>query len=333
MCQVCPVMSNLKAQLDSSPEDLYSNSAKFEIKIDSMRENMKNEFNDLQKGLEVKGHDIKIDCNDRYFSLRRLLARDQEYTEEDADLKKMLSLVCISSNVLLTLLEYLSNTVRDYSKIDKKSHKHYYKHYVRIQDTFDSLDLLAKDHDKLVNNIRKCSLGPWFVELPYPDDTVNLVSDAMIDLKNGYLSAPLLRTYFEIKSSIIVQNSINALVRDSSLPQFKGKKIVFERSMEFGDLLTILGKFKILSPQDIDIISRMHDYTSKSIHIGAFLERSVIWYLLIYLKNVKFETAMTDALLQDFINKYIHDNKFTVISQQDKIREYSKFQTPSSQIK
>jgi len=44
----------------------------------------------------------------------------------------------------------------------------------------------------------------------------------MIDLINGYLSAPLLRSYIEIKSSMILQNSINALVKNSSLTQFKG---------------------------------------------------------------------------------------------------------------
>ncbi|MGB0028404.1 MAG: hypothetical protein WBP64_16325 [Nitrososphaeraceae archaeon] len=170
-----------------------------------------------------------------------------------------------------------------------------------------------------------------YTPLPYPDDTADLVCDAMIDLKNGYLSAPLLRSYFEVKSSILLENSINALIKNSSLTQFKGKKITFERSMEFKDQITLLGKFKILSPQNIDIVSRIYDYTSKSIHIGAFLEKSVIWYLLIYLKNMKFETAMTDALLEDLINKYNQGKKFSIISQQDKIIEYNKFQTPSNQ--
>lgn len=101
--------------------------------------------------------------------------------------------------------------------------------------------------------------------------------------------------------------------------------------MEFKDQITLLGKFKILSPQNIDIVSRIYDYTSKSIHIGAFLEKSVIWYLLIYLKNMKFETAMTDALLEDLINKYNQGKKFSIISQQDKIIEYNKFQRPSNQ--
>lgn len=77
---------------------------------------------------------------------------------------------------------------------------------MRIQDTYDSLDQLGKDHDKYVNSIRNGSPGPWFVQLPYPDDTADLVCDAMIDLKNGYLSAPLLRSYFEVKSSILLEN-------------------------------------------------------------------------------------------------------------------------------
>ena len=62
----------------------------------------------------------------------------------------------------------------------------------------------------------------------------------MIDLINGYLSAPLLRSYIEVKSSMILQNSINALVKNSSLTQFKGMKITFERSMEFKDQIILL---------------------------------------------------------------------------------------------
>ena len=99
MCQVCRVITNLKAQLDVSPDDLYSNSATFEIKIESIRDDLNNEFNDLQEGIKNKGHDIQVDCNDTYSYLKRILTRDQEYTENNADVKQRLLLVCISSNV------------------------------------------------------------------------------------------------------------------------------------------------------------------------------------------------------------------------------------------
>src|SRR5215467_7051056 len=113
MCQVCLVITNLRAQLDVSPDDLYSNSTTFEIKIDSIKDSLNNEFNDLQKGPKNKVHDIQVDCNDKYFYLKRLLARDQEYTEDNADHKQRVSLLWISSNVLVVLLEYLNSIVRD----------------------------------------------------------------------------------------------------------------------------------------------------------------------------------------------------------------------------
>ena len=79
---------------------------------------MKNEFNDLQNELNNKGHNLKINCNDIYFLLRKVLARDWEYAEKDADLKIKLSLVCISSNVLLNLLEYLRDLVKSTEVIE-----------------------------------------------------------------------------------------------------------------------------------------------------------------------------------------------------------------------
>jgi hypothetical protein len=57
--------------------------------------------------------------------------------------------------------------------------------------------------------------GAWFVDLPYPPNLLGLVSDAMLNIKNGKLSIPLLRSFFEINIFIILENTINNFLSKS----------------------------------------------------------------------------------------------------------------------
>lgn len=83
--------------------------------------------------------------------------------------------------------------------------------------------------------------GLWLVDLPSPQNILNLVSDAMLELKNGKLSIPLLRSYLEINISIIIENTINNFLSQAKSKKYKNKKILFTRKLKFGDLIELIG--------------------------------------------------------------------------------------------
>jgi hypothetical protein len=329
MSQICNFIQDVGKEVNILPDDLYYKCANFVIDISRANEVTNIEFDRLVDQLNEKGYHTKIDCNDTYSLLRRVLPNDQEFIEQDASLKKAFSYICISHKVFIELLQYLNRIIIDYGKYTKST-RNYYKHYVHIQDTLDALEDLCEEYGMLLNRIR--SSGPWLVDLPYPDDIINMVSDALLKLKNGDISIPLLRSYFEVKSSIFLENSLNDLLRHSNIKEYEKKKILFTKSMGFGDLIKILDRFKILSQNDIDIVTRMHSYTSNSIHIGSFLDKNIAWYLLFYLRHLKLDTAKPETLLLDFIKQYQSNNKFKIISKYDNVSDYSRFQSSSRQI-
>jgi hypothetical protein len=203
----------------------------------------------------------------------------------------------------------------------------YFQPYAKIQNTLDALKQLCEGHERYVNEIDDILNDrerAWDVDLPYPRNMIDLIANAFIDLENGVLSTPLLRSYFEIDSQIILENTVNNLGRQSDPTRYKAKKILLQPSMGFSDITTLLGNFDILDKKDIDIISRIQDYTSRSVHIGSFFDRLVVWYLLFYLQDVKRHPPSIQAFLTNSIEEYVNRGKFKVVSDSDVVINYSR---------
>jgi hypothetical protein len=84
---------------------------------------------------------------------------------------------------------------------------------------------------------------------------------------------------------------------------------------------------------DIDIISRIHDHTSKSIHIGTFFNQLNAWYVLFYLKDLNYHlpTSITPNRLLCLVDNFVEIGKFKVTDKADNISDYSRFQSTSNQ--
>jgi hypothetical protein len=244
---------------------------------------------DILISIAKKYNKFKFDCSDPYLLLRRILPYEREFTEDDSYIKEVIAHICISHDVFKILTNYLDQIVNQFGKY-QKGRKDYFVHYAKVQNTIETLRRLCEEHERYVNKIDDILNDrdrAWYVDLPYPRDMIDLMASAFIDLKNGVLSTPLLRSYIEIDIHIVLENNINNLLRQSDDAKYKDKKILFQRSMSFSDIITLVRNFTILDGQDIDIISRIQDYTSKSVHIGSFFDRLVSWYLLFYLQNLK----------------------------------------------
>ena len=330
------------SELDLLPDDLYIKSRTFHIELDKIRKAIKKEFNQtaskfnrkVRKKTKKKNYKIKLNCNDLYVLLRRVLPRNKEFAEIDARFKKYLALICISHDVFTHLLEYLDRLIKDYVKFDSMNKK-YYIHYVKIQKTLSALEDLCYEHENLIRHIEGLNGEslPWFVSLPYPFDLIEMIAEALIELKNGYLFIPMLRSYVETNFSIVLENTLNNLIDTSGIKEFEGKKLLFQRPMEFGDLMSLLKKFNVMHVNDTDILSRMQDYTSQSIHLGRFFDKFVGWYLLFYLKNIRLINATARTLFADFVKDYENKGKVKVVQKDDKISDYSRFQPESNQIR
>jgi hypothetical protein len=177
----------------------------------------------------------------------------------------------------------------------------------------------------IVNDTHKA----WQVELPYPRNLIDVMSNAFIDVNNGTLSAPLLRSYIEVHANIILESTINAFLKEFKVNTYKEKKILFDRGLQFSDTI-LLCDFDILKEEDIDIISRIHDYTRKSIHIGSFIERLVAWRMLFYLQDLGNNTPSIHAFLAKFTDEFVRKGKFKVVSENDIVNDYSRFQSNSN---
>jgi hypothetical protein len=103
--------------------------------------------------------------------------------------------------------------------------------------------------------------------------------------------------------------------------------------MEFADLIGFIKKFNIYSEKDIDIISRIQDYTSKSIHIGTFFDQITSWYMMSYLSDLTLKEPSNPQLILSIVKDYINEGKFIEIDNDDNITDYSRFQPISNQRK
>lgn len=126
---------------------------------------------------------------------------------------------------------------------------------------------------------------------------------------------------------------MNNLGRQSDPTRYKEKEILLQPSVDFSDIITLLGNFDILDKKDIDIISRIHEYTSRSVHIGSFFDSLVAWYLLFYLQDVKRNPPTIQAFLTNSIEEFVNTGKSKVVSDSDVVSNYSRFQTTSKQLK
>jgi hypothetical protein len=100
--------------------------------------------------------------------------------------------------------------------------------------------------------------------------------------------------------------------------------------MEFSETIRLLRDFDILNEKDIDIISRIHDYTSKSIHVGSFIDRIIAWYMLFYLQDLENNTPSVQAFLAKFIDEFVSKGKFKVVDENDIVNDYTRFQPTSN---
>jgi len=155
----------------------------------------------------------------------------------------------------------------------------------------------------------------------------------MLELKNGKLSVPLLRSYLEIDISIILENTINNFLSKTKTVKYRNKKILFNRRIEFEDLIDLIRKFNLYYEKDIDIISRIQDYTSKSIHIGTFFDQLTAWYIMSYLSDLSSNNYSNSKLVLSIVKEYVKKGKFTEVDKDDNVRNYSRFQPISNQIK
>jgi hypothetical protein len=155
-----------------------------------------------------------MDCTDRCALLRRALYRDKEFHEKYPVLKKYLAFTCMSHQVMIELLYYLDNVIRAYAKFDPAT-KQYYMHFARIQQALSMLEDLCHEYEELITRmgILDREVRPWKVSLPSPPDLLNVVFDAMVELRNGYLTIPMLRSYAEINFSIILENTLNHIIK------------------------------------------------------------------------------------------------------------------------
>jgi hypothetical protein len=329
-------ISSICQNYDLLPDDLYEKSRK-ESKIDTalLEAELEKELNEILSSIAKRYTKFKFDCNDSYSLLRRILPREGEFTEDDSHIEEVVAHIYISHDVFKELTNYLDQIVNQFARY-QNGRKEYFVHYAKIQNTLEALRRLCEEHERYVNKIYDILNDrdrAWYVDLPYPRDIIDLIASAFIDLKNGVLSTPLLRSYLEIDIQIVLENTINNLLRQSADTRYKDKKVLFQRSMEFSDIITLVSNFAILDGRDIDIISRIQDYTSRSAHIGTFFDRLVSWHLLFYLQKLKHNPPSIQASFTNSIEEFVNRGKMKVVPESDVISDYSRYQPTSKQLR
>ena len=317
------------------PDPLYKKSKSYEIKTNILEDILICNQNAIINEITKNFPSFKLNYNDKYILLRRILPRENEYLEKNAKLKSILAHIYISKNVFLNLIQYFGMLLKQFRNCPENSII-YFQHYAKIQNTLENIRMLSTEYQSyntnLVNKLSNTQ-GIWFVDLPFPKKILDLVSDAMLELKNGKLSVPLLRSYLEINIYIILENTINYFLSQSKSKKYANKKILFNRRIEFSDLIDLIKKFNIYSEKDIDVISRIQDYTSKSIHIGTFFDQITSWYMMSYLSDLTLNQTSISQSIVSIVKDYLKKGKFIEIDKDDNLTDYSRFQPISNQRK
>lgn len=327
-CGLRKIISSICQSHNLLPDDLHEKSGKEStIKPTAIEEEITKEFDGLLSSIAKKYNKFQFDRDNSHSILRRILPKEGEFTEEISHLNEVIVHIYISYEVFRKFTKYLDRIVNEF-RYYQKSKRNYFQHYVRIQNTVDALEQLCREHERYLNeidNILNDRDSAWFVDMPDPQKMIDLIQSAFIDLENGVLSAPLLRSYIEIDSMIVLENTVNDLLRKTD--RYKEKKILLQPTMRFSDIVRLLAKFEILDERDIDIISRIY-----KVHIGAFFDRLVAWYLLFYLYDIKRNPASIQTFFTNSIEEFINKGKLKVVSDTDVVTDYSRFQSTSKQF-
>jgi hypothetical protein len=200
------------------PDALYKKSKSYGIKTNILEDILISDQNAIINETRKKFPSFKLNYNDKYILLRRILPRQNEYVEKNLGLKNTLAHIYISKKVILNLIQYFGILLNQFRHCQENSIT-YFQHYGKIQNTLENIRIVSKEYESYITNLANKlnnTQGIWFVDLPYPRNILDLVSDAMLELKNGKLSIPLLRSYLEINISIILENTINHFLSQSN---------------------------------------------------------------------------------------------------------------------
>jgi hypothetical protein len=71
MSQISKIISDISGGVNVLPDDLHDKCTTFEIDIDKIKQGTRNEFDSLLDGVNKKGRNTRIDCNDRIAVLEK----------------------------------------------------------------------------------------------------------------------------------------------------------------------------------------------------------------------------------------------------------------------
>jgi hypothetical protein len=63
------------------------------------------------------------------------------------------------------------------------------------------------------------------------------------------------------------------------------KEIIFTRKMTIDELFVIMKQMKLCTENEIDILKRIHEWGSRSVHQGQIIPTSIIWYCTFFVED------------------------------------------------
>jgi hypothetical protein len=91
----------------------------FQIDLSQIQLKIKDDESRVVSSIAAKNPKLKIDHKDHYSMLRKILPREQEFTEEDFEVKIILSHIICAYEVFVLLIKYLNFYWTDLSSMKK----------------------------------------------------------------------------------------------------------------------------------------------------------------------------------------------------------------------
>jgi hypothetical protein len=148
------------------------------------------------------------------------------------------------------------------------------------------------------------------------------VKQSLINTKSGQnVALPSVRLALEF--TILEDVGIKILYRLREKSCYNDiKVIIFTRKMTIEELFGIMKQMKLCTDNEIDILNRIHEWGSRSVHQGQIIPTSIIWYCLFFVEDELRNILHSDSKLEfnETHTKYIqllYDEKIKVISERE----------------
>jgi hypothetical protein len=228
--------------------------------------------------------------------------------------KAWIANLVIAKEVLIALFNYLISRIPAIEYALERFTKGYGKDLYLIMNSYigccENISNVVREYSTYFNQIQSDFMGatgPTQLKFSSRENIQMGIDQCLMDTKYGKdVIYPSVRTFAEFPIledvSIIIRHMINRKRSTNKI-----KEIRFKQDYRTDDMFKVLGKVCAADSRQIEILRRIYDWGSGSVHIGQNIPLSLMWYSFRWLKeNRIFDDLKKDCKITEYSVNYVN---------------------------